>query len=187
MPTRSRMRARIALPDPARLSPQGRRIYESILSTRGSLEGPFLAWLHAPQLADPAEKLGAFCRYGTHLQPMESEMLILLVAKAFRCDGEWQIHAPIAARVGLDPAAIGAIGVGRRPILPTERLATLHEFASELLGTHRVSAERFERTMHMLGTEGLVEVVGLVGYYTLVAMTLNAFEMTLESDSPSTG
>ena len=69
----------------------------------------------------------------------------------------------------------------------TLRLATLHDFASELLGTHRVSAERFERTMHMLGTEVLVELVGLVGYYTLVAMTLNAFEMTLGSDSPNTG
>lgn len=184
MPIPSKMRARIALPDPSRLSPEGRRIYESILSTRGNVEGPFLAWLHAPKLADPAERLGAFCRYGTHLQPIESELLILQVAKAFRCDAEWQIHAPIAARAGLSPAVIGDVRAGRKPKLPSERLATLHDFARELLDAQRVSDELFARACGLFDLETVVELVGLLGYYAFVAMTLNAFEMAQESDAP---
>ena len=182
---RSKMRARIALTDPSRLSPEGRRIYESILSTRGSIDGPFLAWLHAPKLADPAERLGAFCRYGTHLHPIESELLILQVAKAFRCDAEWQIHAPMAARAGLSPAAIADMRAGRRPKLPSERLDTLHDFARELLDAQRVSDEIFARASGLFGLETVVELVGLLGYYTFVAMTLNAFEMVQEPDEPS--
>lgn len=178
MPIRTKMHARISLPDPARLSAESRRIYESILATRGDIAGPFLAWLHVPKLADPAEKLGAFCRYGTHLEPIESEMLILLVAKAFRCDGEWQIHAPIAARAGLDETAIADIRARRRPKLPSARLDTLCDFARQLLDAQRVDEQAFARAMRTFGAEVLVELVGLLGYYAFVAMTLNAFEMT---------
>ncbi len=178
---RFKMRARISLPDPERLSAEGREIYNSILASRGSVDGPFLAWLHVPKLADPAQKLGAFCRYGTRLAPIESEMLILLVAITFRCEGEWQIHAPMAAKAGLADEVIADIRAGRQPELPPPRLDVLYAFARELLTTQRVTERAFTQALARFGTEGVVELTGLLGYYAFVAMTLNAFEMTSQS------
>lgn len=175
------MRARISLPDPERLSAEGREIYNSVLASRGSVDGPFLAWLHVPKLADSAQKLGAFCRYGTRLAPIESEMLILLIAIAFRCEGEWQIHAPIAAKAGLADGVIADIRAGRQPELLSPRLDVLYAFARELLTTQRVTERVFTQALAGFGTEGVVELTGLLGYYAFVAMTLNAFEMTSQS------
>ena len=185
MQTRFNMHARIPLPDPQLLSPAGRKVYDSILASRGNLDGPFLAWLHSPGLADPAEKLGAFCRYDTKLLPIESELLILLVAARYRCTGEWQIHQPIAERSGLDAALIEDIRVGRPPRLQEPRLVALHLFAAELLSNNHVSDWVYDDAIRYFGRQGVVELVGILGYYALVAMTLNAFEMKLKrEDSP---
>lgn len=177
MPIRSDLQARIALPQRDSLSVAGQRVYDSILSSRGNLDGPFLAWLHRPELADRAEKLGAFCRFDTGLPTLESELLILITAAHFRCSGEWQIHAPIALQAGLDGAAIEQIRLGHEPCLTPSRLQTLYRFSSELLRFGRVADETFAQAQTLLGDAGLVELVGVLGYYTMVAMTLNAFEM----------
>ena len=169
--------ARIGLPDPEELSALGQETLRSILSTRGNLDGPFLAWVHSPEFASRAEKLGAFCRYETQLLTVESELLILLVAAHFRCTAEWQIHVPIAERAGLDPNTIGLIRIGGTPAFSNLRLAHLHAFATELLSQNRISAHSFEGAMGEFSAKGLVEIVGVLGYYALVAMTLNSFEM----------
>jgi 4-carboxymuconolactone decarboxylase len=173
------MISRIPLAKPEQLSPAGRDIYASILRTRGNLDGPFLAWLHSPGLAAPAEKLGAFCRYNTCLAKVESELLILLVAAHFRCCGEWQIHATIAAAAGLDCASIDAILTGLTPTLPSSRLSMLHALSTELLRHHAIGPTTFTQAREMFGDRGLVEVVGVIGYYSFVAMTLNAFQIRL--------
>ena len=159
------------------MSDAQREIYQSILATRPSADGPFLAWLHSPGLASPAEKLGAYCRFGTALSQRETELLILLVAARYDCVGEWKIHAPIAAREGLSEAAIEAIRTHGRPELESERERLLCRLAQELLETHRISEEAFEAARELLGVPALVDAVGVVGYYAFVAMTLNAFEM----------
>jgi 4-carboxymuconolactone decarboxylase len=171
------MISRIPLMKHEELSPDGRAIYQSILNTRGNLDGPFLAWLHSPGLAAPAEKLGAFCRYGTSLAEIESELLILLVAAHFHCAGEWQIHAPIACKAGLDVASIDAIKAGMPPVPASARLSVLHGFADDLLRHNRVSEISFNRAREMFGDRGCVEIAGVIGYYSFVAMTLNAFEI----------
>jgi len=171
------MISRIPLVKREQLSPAGQDIYASILSTRGSLEGPFLAWLHSPGLAAPAEKLGAFCRYYTSLETVESELLILLVAAHFRCCGEWQIHATIALGAGLDSASIDAILSGLAPTLPSPRLSVLHALCTELLRHNGISQTTFAHARDMFGDQALVEIVGVIGYYGFVAMTLNAFEI----------
>jgi 4-carboxymuconolactone decarboxylase len=173
------MISRIPLADPEQLSTAGRDIYASILKTRGNLDGPFLAWLHSPGLAAPAEKLGAFCRYNTSLAKVESELLILLVAAHFRCAGEWQIHATIAAEAGLDCASIDAILMGLTPTLPSSRLSTLHALSTELLRHNEISRTTFTQAREMFGDPALVEAVGVVGYYSFVTMTLNAFGIQL--------
>src|SRR5690606_35194022 len=81
------LQSRLPLPDVAAFTPEQQAIHDSIMATRGNLNGPFLAWMHSPKMASLAEKLGAFCRYDTQLALVESELLILCVAGRFQCVG----------------------------------------------------------------------------------------------------
>ncbi|MFY0992467.1 carboxymuconolactone decarboxylase family protein [Halomonas sp. C05BenzN] len=173
------MQSRIELPSAHDMDPRQQAIYQSVLATRGNADGPFLAWLHSPGLAGPAQQLGAFCRYDTQLSLVESELLILCVAAHFRCVGEQQIHEPIAIEAGLPEEAVATLRAGDRADLGTSRLALLQTLARQLLDDSRIDDETFEAGRQALGTQALVEVVGIIGYYSLVAMTLNAFEMRL--------
>jgi 4-carboxymuconolactone decarboxylase len=177
--------ARIGLPNPLDLPESDQNVIRSIVKTRGNLDGPFLAWLHSPEFARRAERLGAFCRYETQLSTIESEFLILSVAAHFRCIAEWQIHQPIALRAGLSANTIELIRTGGTFELSESRLQVLHAFASDLLSRHRIREEIFAIAKGEFSSKELVEIVGVLGYYTLVAMTLNSFEMHLdEMDNP---
>jgi 4-carboxymuconolactone decarboxylase len=178
------MKARIDLPKTDQMSAAQRAVYDSILATRGNVDGPFLAWLNSPDLAGHAEKLGAFCRYGTGLDRRETELLILIVAARFRCNGEWRIHLPIALDAGIPAAVAEAIRTGRVPQLDDPRLRALYEFASALLASNRVDDATFAAASALFGAQVLTEAVGVAGYYAMVAMTLNAFEMDVAADGP---
>ena len=177
------MKSRLLLPDVATLTAEQEDVRRSILTTRGNLDGPFLAWLHSSQFAGKAEQLGAVCRYGVDLSRAEIETLILVAAARFRCNGEWAIHAPLAQQAGVEHTAIAAILSGLRPKFAIRRLQILHDLAVELLTTSRIGANLFSEALEDLGEKRLVEAVGVVGYYALVAMTLNAFELTVEGQS----
>nr|WP_279343757.1 hypothetical protein [Variovorax terrae] len=110
----------------------------------------------------------------------ESELLILHVAAHYRCVGEQQIHEPIAQQTGLSDEVLAAIRANAPPPLGTARQRLLAEVANELLTTKKLSAALYERAVRELGERTLIEVVGILGYYALVAYTLNAFEMRLE-------
>lgn len=174
------MKARIDLPDEPALTDDQRRVRAAILASRRNLDGPFPAWLHSPELADLAQQLGAFCRYRTGLPLLESELLILCVASHCRCVGEQQIHEPIARTAGLSDAVIVALRCGERARLPSARLQLLHDLARQLLATHRIDDPLFASAQAEFGDKLLVEIVGIIGYYTLAAQTLNAFEMSKE-------
>lgn len=171
------MKSRLHLPTPSEMSPEQRRIHDEVLRTRGSADGPFLAWLLNPGLAQPAQQLGAFCRYGTSLSLQESELLILLVAAHYRCAGEQQIHEPIARKAGLTEEVVATIRAGAAPQLADRRSRLLAELAQELLETQRLSPARHEQGVAEFGEKALVEVVAIIGYYAFVAYTLNAFDM----------
>lgn len=171
------MQSRLPLPDVTGLDPEQRAIHDSILATRGNLSGPFLAWMLCPGLASHAEKLGAFCRYSTGFSLVESELLILCVAAHHQCLGEQQIHEPIAIKAGLSTQAVDSLRAGEVPVLLDERQRLMHRIATELLKTHRIADVQYREGITAFGETGMVELVGILGYYTLVAMTLNAFEM----------
>jgi 4-carboxymuconolactone decarboxylase len=171
------VQARIALPDDATLSPEQRAVRDQILATRGNLDGPFLAWLHSPGLAQPAQALGAHCRYHSGLSLQASELLILCVADALDCEAERLIHSPIALRAGVPPEAVAALARHEAPVLADPGLALLHELASSLLRQHRWPDALYARARAHWSERELVEIAGIIGYYSLVAMTLNAFEM----------
>lgn len=171
------MTSRLHLPSVEGMTESQRRIYDDILRTRGDVRGPFLAWLLSPGMADSAQQLGAFCRYGTTLELHESELLILYVAAHYKCLAEQQIHEPIAQKAGLGDEVLLAIRTDEVPPLKSPRMRLLAEVARSLVVHRTLSDDVFSRAAQVFGEKTMVEIVGIVGYYAFVAYTLNAFDM----------
>lgn len=170
--------------DPEKLSPEQKKVHDAIMSgPRGVVQGPLRVWLESPELADRAQALGAFCRYGTSLPARLSELAILVTGAHWLAGFEWHVHAPIAIKAGLNAAAVEAIRRGETPSLPKRDEAAVYAFASELWRSRHVSAETYKRAIGELGQTGVVELVGILGYYGLISMTINAFEVPMPKGS----
>lgn len=166
--------------DETALTPEQRRIHDAIASgPRGKVEGPLRVWLQSPGLADKAQALGAFCRYGTSLPPRLSELAIITTGAFWRSGFEWAAHAPLAEAAGIDPTAIEAIRRGETPVFAREDEAAVHAFSRMLHCERRVDDATYARAIAVLGLQGTVDLVGILGYYTLISMTINAFEVPL--------
>ena len=164
--------------DPATLDADQKRIHDEIASgPRGKVEGPLRVWLTSAGLADKAQALGAFCRYGTTLPPRLSELAILVTGAFWQAGFEWHVHAPIGIAAGLDAAAVEEIRSSREPVLAKDDEKAIYSFARELLTTRRVSQPTYALAEKILGARALVELVGVLGYYGLISMTINAFEV----------
>lgn len=166
--------------DPATLDKEGKRVYDAIVAgPRGIVQGPLRVWLNSPTLADRAQALGAFCRYGTSLEPRLSELAILVTGAFWRAGFEWHVHAPIAADTGLSAGVIEEIRRGATPDFSRDDERCVYSFAHELWSMHRVSAETYLEAEKVLGRRALVDLVGILGYYGLISMTICAFEVPL--------
>lgn len=164
--------------DPAQLDAEQRKVYDAIASgPRGGVRGPFLALLHVPELANRVQHLGELLRYGTCFGRRLSELAILVTARGLRCHYEWFAHAKIAAEAGLPADVIEAIRTGKEPALTDPAERAVYQFAHELATTQRVSDAAYEALTRSFGTRGAVELTALVGYYTMIGMTLNAHEL----------
>jgi 4-carboxymuconolactone decarboxylase len=171
--------------DPARLTARQREVHDRIASgPRGSVEGPLRVWLHSPELADRAQALGAFCRYGTSLPPRLSELAILVTGAAWRAGFEWHVHAPIGLAAGLDPAVVEAIRVGAPPHLKHADEAAVYAVAREVVYERQVSDASYARAETVLGLSGLIELVVILGYYGLISMTINVFKVPVPDGAP---
>jgi 4-carboxymuconolactone decarboxylase len=171
------MPARIPLVDPAALDDAQRATFDRIAGSRGRVAGPFLALLHSPELAERTQQLGAFIRSGTTLDAASRELAILVTARAWSSQFEWSAHAPIAAEAGVAEDVIAAVAAGTNPDLLEPTQAAVHDYALELSRTGVVSDSTYAVALERLDVVGLVELTALVGYYTLLAMTLNAHEI----------
>jgi 4-carboxymuconolactone decarboxylase len=168
------------LPDIAveAMSPEQRKIYDSIISgPRGVVPGPLRVWLNSPELASRAQTLGAFCRYGTVLPPPLSELAIITIGAYWKAGYEWAVHAPIALKAGVNADVIEAIRTGEQPIFDRADAAALYGFTHELLHNRRISDATYRTAEKELGKQALVELVGIIGYYTLISTTIVAFEI----------
>lgn len=162
-----------------------REVLAEILNgPRGNLDGPFLAWIHSPELADHAQRLGAFCRYATGLELRLSELAILTTAVWWKSQAEWQIHAPIAEQAGLSPEVIAALRDAREPEFARDDERLIHRFTQSLYAHRRVDDALYAEAVAMFGESVVVELVGVLGYYALVAMTLNVFAVRRGDDIP---
>jgi 4-carboxymuconolactone decarboxylase len=171
---------RLTIPSESGLSPKQAELLADIQKTRGKgpLGGPFAVFLHTPEYGDLAQKLGAFCRYHTAVPAHLSEFTILVLARFWRSQYEFWVHAPIAQKAGVKAQTIQAIRTGRTPKLSKKERA-IYDFIAELHKTKRVSEKNYKRVHAMFGDAGTIEFVGILGYYTLVAMTLNVFRVPL--------
>jgi 4-carboxymuconolactone decarboxylase len=166
--------------DETHLTAEQRAVFDDIRSgPRGLVEGPLRVWLQSPVFAERAQKLGAFCRYETCMPARLSEFAIVIVGAHWRSGFEWSVHAPIAAKAGIDSAVLEAIRVGARPSVIRSDERAVYRFSHELLETKRISEGAYEDVVKAIGTEGAVELVGILGYYTLICMTINAFEIAV--------
>lgn len=169
---------RLAPLDLDTLTPEQQRVADAIRSgPRGGLRGPFEAWLRSPGLAEPAQLTGAYCRFGTELPGDVRELAILLTGKHWKAQFEFWAHARIARDEGLPEPVIEAIRSGETPSLARPDLQLVYDLVTEYFATHRLAQATYDRALAILGERGLVDLAGIVGYYGLVSMTLNVFEV----------
>jgi 4-carboxymuconolactone decarboxylase len=164
-----------------------RALMESISSgPRGQfkMSGPFYCYLHAPGFGELAQKLGAHCRFGTSIPPRLSEFAILVTAQQWKSQYEWAAHAGIAAQKGVKPETIRDLQADRAPKKAPRDEQALYAFAKELYRDKRVSSPTYKKMHKLLGDAGMVELVGLLGYYAMVAMTLDVFRMPVAEGTP---
>ena len=178
---------RLPVLDEAQMSEAQRSLMEAIRSgPRGKSitpRGPFAVWLHAPEFGHLAQALGGHCRYKTALSPRVSEFAILCTARLWRAQYEWFAHAPMAEKAGVKAKTIADLRAGREPKSAPKDERAIYAFIRELYKTRRVSDRTYKRVHAFLGDSGTVELVGILGYYVLISMTLNVFRMMPPADA----
>ncbi|MDJ0389145.1 carboxymuconolactone decarboxylase family protein [Roseomonas sp. E05] len=181
--------ARIELTPEAERTPEEQAVcQEAISGIRGRVPAPMIAWLKNPELARRGQKLGELLRYQTTLEPRLSELAILITGRHWTAHYEWTVHKREGLKAGMDPEVVAAIAERRTPTLRDAQEQAVHDVATTLLATRRVPEALYRRGVEALGERGMVELVALLGYYTLVAMTLNVFEIGLpEAFAPELG
>jgi 4-carboxymuconolactone decarboxylase len=170
---------RITLPAPESMTPAQRQVHDKVVAgPRGRVQGPLRAAIHNPELADRWQALGALLRYGTSLAARQSEIAILVTGRHCNSPFEWYAHRQEAEKAGIGREIIEAILAGTPPPLQGDD-ALVHQFALELNRHKSVSDATYAATLARFGETAVVELTALVGYYTMVAMTLNAHEIPL--------
>lgn len=177
---------RLAIPEESDMNAAQRALMAAIRSgPRGASvvpRGPFAVWLHAPEFGQYAQALGGHCRLKTAVPPRLSEFAILCVARFWRAQYEWFAHAPIAERAGVKAKTIEDIRAGRVPKRAAKDERAVYDFIAELFKKKRVGERNYKRVHALFGDGGTVEFVGIVGYYCMVAITLNVFNMLPPND-----
>ena len=155
-----------------------KQVYDAIITgPRGQVRGPLAVWLHRPELASKAQNLGQYCRYDSALPPRLSELAILTTARIWDAAFEWQAHVPHALAGGITPAVIASLASDETPQFDKVDEAVVHAFSCELNMTRSVTNETFDSTIECLGTDATVDLVGVLGYYALISMTIKAFDL----------
>ena len=135
--------------------------------------GPFVPLSRSPELMLTASKMGMHLRYGSSLPRDVSELVILLQSRRWSQPYEWYVHEPDARRAGLPASIIEAIADGRRPEGMTEGMEIAYDFSTELNEYRSVSDRTYARVVAKYGEQGMMDLVGLNGYYSFIAMVLN--------------
>lgn len=156
---------------------------EVIAGPRKGLIAPFIPLLRSPELMTHAQRMGEYLRYRSALNLRLSELVILINARLWNQAVEWAIHAPIAAKAGLSTATISAIEDGRLPTTLAEDEQIAYEFSIELHHNKAVSDKTWDKAITLFGEQGVVDLIGINGYYSFLAMTMNACRTAVPENS----
>jgi 4-carboxymuconolactone decarboxylase len=169
---------------PAQYSPEQKQAAAEFEAARKvPVFGPFEPLMYSPAVMSQARAMGDYLRYKSAIGNTLSELAILLTAREWTQDFEWSVHYPIALKAGIRQDTADAIAEGRRPASLSADEAIVYDYALELLKTKQVSNSTFERAKTRFGAKGVVDMTGIVGYYTFLAMELNAAQYPPAKDA----
>ena len=172
----------VRLPALEELTPRQAEISERITAKRGKTRGPFLVWLRSPGLCDHVEALGAYCRFESELPERLRELSLLLAARFWDAQYSWNAHVDRAVAAGLEESALAAIAANQRPAFAQRRDEIFYEFCTQVLRDHFVTDDVFAESLDLFGEAGLVDTIGCLGNFSMLAMCLNTFEVDLQPE-----
>ena len=140
---------------------------------RGGLIGPFIPLLRSPEFMSRLQKTGAYLRYENSLGRKLTEFIILLTARQWTQQFEWDAHFELGLKAGWKPEVLAAVAEGRRPVGMAEEEELVYDFCAELRQNQSVSDATYARAAKRFGEQGVIEMVGVTGYYTMLGMIMN--------------
>lgn len=176
--------ARVPLLTADQMSPDQRSLYDEVVAgPRGQMIGPLRAAIHSPELAVRWSKLGEFLRFDTCLPKRLNELAIIVTGRRWSAQVEWWVHARVGVEAGLPQAAVDAIRELREPVFDEAADLEVYEFARLVQHNGRVPAATYDAIARRWDTRGVVELTAVIGYYTMVAMTLNVHQLPVPDGS----
>src|SRR5262245_59459728 len=156
------------------MTPEQKTMMEHLVAgERRGAGGPFNVLLRSPEMGDLAQQFGASMRFHSSLPRKLNEMAIIITARHWTAQYEWNAHRAAAAQAGLNEAIIQSIAAGKRPASLDADETIIYNFATELLTTKQVGDATFKAVKDKFGEKGVVDLIGVMGYYQLVSMLLN--------------
>lgn len=161
------------IPDDKLTDAQKKVAAEIIAGPRGKLVGPFIPLLRSPELMSRMQKVGEYVRYQNSLGHKLTEFTILITARRWTQEFEWDSHYDLALKAGVEPEILAAIREGRRPTGMTAEEEVVYDFCAELGQNQSVTDATYARAVKSFGEQGVIDLTGTVGYYTSLAMIMN--------------
>lgn len=158
---------------------------EIIKGPRGALYGPFIPLIRSPELMDSAQRMGEHLRFKSAIGHKLSELVMLVVARQWTQQVVWAIHEPIAIKAGIKPELVKAIAEGQRPAGMAEDEEIVYDFCIELHSNKSISDTTYSRALARFGEQGLMDMLGLNGYYTFLAMVMNGARTSVPDGKPA--
>ena len=168
---------RVAKLEPDELSPEQKKLYDDIAGARGVVGGPFAIWLRQPAVADVANRFGNAVRLHGKLDKRLFELMTIVVARHWGAQYEWFVHVQAARKAGVSDEAIEALRNKQMPVFARDDERLVYDIVTELSETKRLSDASYQRALDFFGQDLLIELITATGFYTLVAMMLNAFDV----------
>jgi 4-carboxymuconolactone decarboxylase len=176
--TQERYMTRLSLPAYENLTTDQKRVYDDIAAgPRGSVRGPLAVWLNRPELADAAQSLGRYCRYDCSLPKKLRELAILTTARIWDAEFEWAAHVNHAREAGLSEEIIHALRNDLDVPLTPGAETVVFDVTHRLNTTRALPNALYAKAIDILGRDQFVDLIGLLGYYSLISMTIKAFEI----------
>jgi 4-carboxymuconolactone decarboxylase len=180
------LRERLPRIPPGKLNAAQKKVAAEISAgPRKDVRGPFVPMMRSPGLTGPTQALGAYIRWGVKLPLHLAEMAGLMAARDWSCQFEWAVHVPHAIKGGLHPDTIDALAECRRPEKMKKDEAIVYDFVNELLKNRGVSDPTYARAVKHFGEESVVDLIGVVGYYAMIAMLMNVARTSPPSGMPT--